>query len=597
MSHISSNFMKQFINTFIAVILGLIVGGFLLMIGTIVVVSTITGSISSETTFIPKEKTILKIDLTGREREYIQTDPFAFLFGEDRQELSLQKQLQAISAAKNDPKIAGIYLNAKNWSTGIASAQTLRKALADFKESGKFVVAYADQYWQSTYYLCSVADKVIVNPQGSIDLHGLQATRSFYTGLMQKLGINMQIFKVGSYKSAVEPFIRKDMSAENKEQTLLFLNEQWSSLLEDIGGSRGIDTQELNRKANGILMFEDASFYIEHGLADTLLYRSETEKYLKELTETSEKKKLNFASVDEVCAIAQAPITNTVNEIAILYAEGEISDTSESLYNNTPYITPSLLKEIESLKTDENVKAVVLRVNSPGGSAYLSEQIWKELNDLKREKPLVVSMGDLAASGGYYIASCANLIVAEPTTITGSIGVFGIVPDFSGLIGKTGITFDDVKTNPHADFPTLVEPMNEVEKRAMQAYIEKCYRLFLQRCSEGRNIAIDSIAPFAEGRVWSGVSAEKIGLIDALGNIETAIRFASDLARISEYNTVNYPKQKDLLTLLLESGAMQLKLLLSPFDKEVLKEFYDVNRLKNIAPIQARIPFDMNTTL
>ena len=588
--------MKQFLKIFLAVVLAMMLGGFLLLISTVAIVGAISGSMSARPTFVVQEKTILKIDLKGRQREYVQADPLAFLLGEKRQELSLHKQLQAISTAKENPNIVGIYLDAKDWRTGTASAQALRKALADFKESGKFVIAYGDQYWQSTYYLCSVADKVIVNPHGSIDLHGLSATYGFFAGLLDKLGVNVQVFKVGTYKSAVEPFIRKDMSAENREQTLLFLNEQWASILSDISESRQIDQNELNKAVDKIMQFDYAESYIEGKLADMLFYRSEAENYLKILVGAAEKDKLIFASVDELCSIAQ-PTTKITDQIAVLYAEGEITDASEALYDSEPYIATSLLKEIQSLKKDENVKAVVLRINSPGGSAYLSEQIWKELSELKTQKPLIVSMGDVAASGGYYIAACADRIVANPATLTGSIGVFGIIPDFSGLIKKTGVTFDNVKTNPYADFHSTIEPLDETEKRALQAYVEKTYRLFLQRCADGRDMGMDSVARIAEGRVWSGVSAERIGLVDELGDLDKAISIAADYAQISEYVTVNYPRQKDLFTLLLETSPMQIKAMLSPFSNPLFEELRQINKLKNIAPVQARMPFDFNTAL
>ena len=591
--------MKQFFKTFAAVVAGIFVVGMIQTTIMSVVMLSMIGALSKSPTYSPKENTILKIDLHGQEREYAEPTPLAFLSGKKRQEISLHKQLQAICIAKIDPRISGIYLNAKNWQTGIASAQTLRKALADFKESGKFIVAYADQYSQSTYYVCSIADKIIINPSGTIDLHGLSATCGFYLGLMQKLGINMQIFKVGDYKSAVEPFSRKNMSAENKEQTQLYLNELWNSLINDISESRQINPQYLNKAIDGILAFGEAASYLQNGLADTLLYRSETESYLKELTFITAKEKLKFASIDEVCSIEQISSNKKADKIAILYAEGEISDVSKefSPYDSEPYITSGILKEIQTLKNDEQVKAVVLRVNSPGGSAFLAEQIWKELSDLKAKKTLIVSMSDLAASGGYYISSCANLIVAEPTTITGSIGIFGIIPDFSGLIGKTDITIDNVKTNTYADFPSVTKPMDENEKCAIQAYVEKGYQLFLKRCAEGRTTPVDSIAKVAGGRVWSGTSAMKSGLIDVLGDLSVAIEFAADYAEIGDYIIENYPKQKDFFTLLFEDPMKQLKYACSPLGAEEESILAFIYRMKNIEILQTRLPFEINTNL
>lgn len=592
--------MKHFFKTFAAVVLGIFAGGFILLIGAVAFVSFMVGSLNSEPSYEAAPNTILKIDLNGREREYINANPFAALLGEKQKDLSLQKQLQAIRTAKMDRNISGIYLNAKSWVTGIASAQALRRTLQDFKESGKFVIAYADQYTQAAYYLCSVADRVIVNPQGSIDLHGLYAERNFYTGLMQKLGITAQIFKVGTYKSAVEPFMRTDMSEANKLQTSLYLNDQWDYILSEIGESRSVSPQTLNGEVNNILSLNETSYYEEIGLADSLLYRSDMEKLLIEMTGVSSKKDLKIASVDEVCSIKPVQSGKVSDKIAVLYAEGEITEAAmnRDIYDTEPSITSRYLKEIQDLKDDESVKAVVMRVNSPGGSAFLSEQIWKELNDLKAVKPFIVSMGDVAASGGYYISAGANLIVAEPTTITGSIGIFGIIPDFSGLLGKTGITFDEVQTNKHANFPSVIQPMDETEKQSMQAYVERGYRLFLKRCSEGRRMPLDSMAKIAEGRVWSGVRAMELGLVDELGDLDKAIQLAADYAQINEYETVNYPKQKDFFSLLMKNGPTQITTsFFYRFSSNDMRDLLFIYRLKDIEKIQARLPFEMNTSL
>ena len=593
--------MKSFFKIFIAVVSGIIAGGIVLFLGVVVFISLISGVFSSDVEFVASPNSVLRIDLSGREREYVISNPFLSLLGEEGKELSLQKQLQAIHRAKVDRNISGIFLNAKDWSTGLASAQSLRRALADFKGCGKFVVAYADQYTQSAYYLCSVADWVILNPQGVIDLHGLYSSRGFYLGLMEKLGITAQIFKVGAYKSAVEPFMRVGMSKESREQTLLYLSDQWGFLLNEIGEDRGIVSSVLNEEVNGVLSLRGASHYLEMGLVDSLLYRSDVECFLKDLAGVSQKDELKLASVDEVCSIGGGVKNGSSEKIAVLYAEGEIRDfvPERGFYSSERYITPDFMGEVQKLKDDESVKAVVLRVNSPGGSAFLSEQIWKELNDLKKVKPFIVSMGDVAASGGYYISAGANLIVAEPTTITGSIGIFGIIPDFSGLIDKTGIVLDGVGTNDHADFPSFSDPMDSTERRLMQANVERGYSLFLDRCSIGRGISTDSLALIAEGRVWSGIRASENGLVDVLGDLNRAIELAADYAQISQYEVVYYPKEKDFFSLLFNGGMGKgiISSLFFPFNQKYFNELLYLYDLKDIDRIQARLPFGTNIFL
>lgn len=548
-------------------------------------------SFSSGETYSLQDKTVLTLKLEGVLSDRVEPNPLLSLLGQDAtDEIALDDILSAIGKAKENDKIKGIYIYAGMLQASSASLKEIRDCLADFKESGKFVVAYGDTYMQSCYYLSSVADKVIMNPIGNLDLHGLAAGPTFYKGLLDKLGIEMQIFKVGTFKSAVEPFMLEKMSDANKEQVTSYISDVWSTLLSEISVSRNISVDSLNAITDRFPLLSKPEMIVEKGLVDTLMYETDVKKYLKTLVEVEESDDLRQASVSNMTSVAWAKPEKSKDIIAILYAEGSISSgTGKDGIMDKRYV-----KELEKLKDNDNVKAVVFRVNSPGGSAYASEQIWKAVVDLKAKKPVVVSMGDVAASGGYYISCGASKIIAQPNTLTGSIGIFGMFPNFEGLTKKVGLTFDHVKTNKYSDFGDVTRPMREDEKVILQSYIENGYDTFLTRCSEGRGISKDSIDMIAQGRVWTGNQALKIGLIDELGGIDKAVEEAAKLADLESYALRSFPKKVDFWASLLMDQKEELA---TQAMKEYLgsdyKTFMLIKEIKSQDYIQARLPYDI----
>lgn len=425
-----------------------------------------------------------------------------------------------------------------------------------------------------------------------LDLHGLSSNPMFYKEALDKLGIEMQIFKVGTYKSAVEPFTQNEMSEANREQVSSYLNDAWSFMKKDFAESRSLTEDQIDTLANQMPVLQSTEFLLASNLVDTLLYETELKDYLRELLDLDVDAKIPAATVANMKSVKTKNVVKTDNTIGILYANGNISSGNGSSGIQDKY----LVNEIEKLRKDDDIKAVVFRVNSGGGSAYASEQIWKAISDLKAEKPVVVSMGDLAASGGYYISCNADVIVAQPTTITGSIGIFGMVPNFEGTTKKIGINTETVKTNEFADFGNLTRPFNESEKQMMQHFVETGYDLFLKRCAEGRKMDIEKLAQYAEGRVWTGNQAKEIGLVDELGGIEKAIEIAADRANLGKsYVVFEYPKLISPIEELLKPAKEELAIKTM---KNYLGESYELfMMLKNIKDqdyIQARIPFELN---
>lgn len=548
---------------------------------------------SSSDTYKLEDNTVLAIKLEGVLSERVQeTNPLMEYLGlSETNEVGLDDILSSIKKAKENNKIKGIYLNAGLFSASSASLKEIRDQLIDFKETGKFIVAYGDVYTQGCYYLASVAEKVIINPQGNLDLHGVSSSPMFYKGLLEKIGVEMQIFKVGTFKSAVEPFMLEKMSDANRQQVTAYAGDIWATTLAGISESRKISTERLNQLADTLPMLRDPQLLLDNKLIDTLMYETDVKKYLKTLADIGEKDNLKLASVSDMTTVESLKKESSSDVIAVLYAEGSITSG-----NGKDGITDKrIIKELEKLKDDENVKAVVFRVNSPGGSAYASEQIWKAVTDLKEKKPIVVSMGDVAASGGYYISCNASKIFAQPNTITGSIGIFGMFPNVEGLSKKVGLTFDNVKTNKHADFGDITRPMREDEKVILQSYIERGYDLFLTRCSDGRGIAKDSLDLIAQGRVWTGNQALKIGLVDALGGIDAAIKEAAQLAALQDYKLNSYPRKTSFFEDLL---ANQKEEMTTRAMKEYLGSDYQsfklIKEIKEQDFIQARLPYDFN---
>jgi protease-4 len=583
--------MKDFIKFTFASMLGVVLAG---IVFTILSIVTMVGMLaSSDTETVVKENSIFKLELNGILSERAQENPLQSLIGEDFEEYGLDDILTSIKKAKENENIKGIYLEAAMMEASFASLEEIRNALKDFKESGKFIVAYADQYTQGMYYLASVADKVIVNPQGSIMWHGLASQAIFYKDLLEKVGVEMQIFKVGTYKSAVEPFIATEMSDANREQVSAFLNSIWERLLEDISASRDIPADVLNKYADDYMDLKQAEEYITCGLADTLLYKDGVLNYLKEMTGREADESLRTLSLADMKNVKRnTPLDKSGNIIAVYYAFGGIDDNTST---DEGINSEKVIKDLRKLREDETIKAVVLRVNSPGGSAYGSEQIWREVVMLKNEKPVIVSMGDYAASGGYYISCAADSIVADPTTLTGSIGIFGMFPNMENLLtDKLGVHFDMVKTNKFADMGSINRPFNADEKAIMQKYINNGYELFVKRCADGRGMTVEAIKKIAEGRVWTGAKAKELGLVDELGGLDRALEIAAQKADIEAYSVINYPNEENAFAALLNKSKNNY---INEKMAETLGENYNyilfINNLKEADRIQARMPFDL----
>jgi protease-4 len=564
--------MKNFFKMLCASTLGFIIGGLILSVLSFVIFIGVAASFGSKPAYNLQKESLLKINLNSVITERENSSPFDFLMGGSSIETyGLNDILSAIKKAKNNDKIKGIYLNGGQTMTGYATMEPIRKALLDFKESGKFIIAYGENFNHRSYYVCSVANSVYMNPQGAMDFRGLASSTQFYKATLEKWGIEMQVYKVGTYKSAVEPFLTDKMSDANREQVTAFLSDTWGTLLNGISESRAIPVEQLNQYADECLIFTNPQKLVDYQLIDGLKFADEVDAELKACLYLKEDDKLKIAGVKDLISV---PDTNkkklSKDKIAVLYAEGEIVDDAvPSIFSQGSSITAQeYVKELNKLKENKNVKAVVFRVNSPGGSGYASEQIWHAVQELRAVKPVVVSMGTYAASGGYYISCGANKIISEPTTLTGSIGVFGVIPNGEQLAKKMGATFDGVSTNKHSNFandilsiPLLgigllpARHLNDEEGAMIQAYVERFYDVFLTRVSDGRGKTKEEVDAIGQGRVWTGNQALKLGLVDELGGIDVAIKAAAELAELEDYATDEYPVQKDFLTTLLKESA------------------------------------------
>ena len=584
--------MKDFIKYTMATVVGLVLVSIIMGILTFV---SMAGMIASEGMSSPIEKkSVLRITLKGSITERTgEENPLSKLGGETTQQIALDQALQALEKAAKNDKIEGIYMEGGILSAYPAEVQELRQALLKFKKSGKWIIAYADTYSRSAYYLCSVADKVYLNPIGMLDWSGLSSNPMFFTGLMKKLGIKMQVFKVGTYKSAVEPYIAEQMSDANREQVSSYQQSIWNNMLKDVAKSRKTTAEALNSLADSLTILSGPEASVKGGLVDKLCYQDEVKKILKNKAKMEEDESLRFVSISDV-ALSEELNDKVDDEIAVYYAYGEIKeDITGGFAQESAITSKQMTKDLQELREDDDVKAVVLRVNSPGGSAYASEQIWREVQLLSKEKPVIVSMGALAASGGYYISCGANKIFAEPTTLTGSIGIFGMIPDATELLtDKLGLSFDVVKTNAHSDFGAMGRPLNESECRLMQAHINQGYELFTGRVAQGRKISQDSVKAVAEGRVWTGEQAMKIGLVDKLGNLNDAIAAAAKAAQIEKYSVGRYPEPAPWFASLLQEKKADY---MDSQMRSALGEFYPafslIRDLKNQDAIQARMTF------
>ena len=591
--------MKDFLKFTLATVTGIILSSIVLFIIGMVTLFGIVSTADTET--IVKKNSVMMLDLNGVLVERTQESPLGILsqlFSDDSNTYGLDDILSSIKKAKENENIKGIYLQASMLGTSYASLQEIRNALLDFKESGKFIIAYGDSYTQGLYYLSSVADKVLLNPKGMIEWKGIASAPLFYKDLLQKIGVEMQIFKVGTYKSAVEPFISTEMSPANREQVTAFINSIWGQVTEGVSASRSLPVDSLNALADRMLMFYPAEESVQCGLADTLIYRNDVRNYLKQWVDLKEDDRLPVLGLSDMINVKKnMPKDKSGNIVAVYYASGEITDYSSSSTSEEGIVGTKVIRDLRKLKDDEDVKAVVLRVNSPGGSAFASEQIWHAVKELKTEKPVIVSMGDYAASGGYYISCVADTIVAEPTTLTGSIGIFGMVPNVKELSEKIGLTYDVVKTNKFSDFGNIMRPFNQDEKTLMQMMITQGYDTFVNRCAEGRLMSKEAIEKIAEGRVWTGEAAKELGLVDVLGGIDTALEIAVRKAGIEGYTVVSYPAKQDLLSSLLNTKPTN-NYVESQILKSKLGEYYQqfgmLKNLKERSMIQARIPFELN---
>lgn len=585
--------MKQFLKFTLATIVGIFIASLLGIFISFGIIGAIAGSADKATTLKPNS--IYQIDLEGNLVDRSQEDPlsgaFAHALGKPSENtIGLDDVLGNIEKAKKDDNILGIYLKGGSLSGGVASIKEIRNALIDFKKSGKFIVAYADNYSQRMYYLASVADKILINPQGMLELKGLSAQTMFFKNTLDKLGIEMQVVKVGTFKSAVEPYVNTKMSDANRLQVNVFMGSIWNNILKEISASRKIPAAKLNSYADEMMMFQPTEKSKQYGLVDGLVYIEQVDSVLKKYVK-------NLKKGDDLTFVKQEAMTKVPDtakydksKVALIYAVGEITDTE-----GDGIVSRDLVKTINDVEKDSAVKAVVFRISSPGGSAYGSEQIWHALSVLKAKKPLIVSMGDYAASGGYYIACVADKIFAQPTTITGSIGIFGVIPNIKGLDDKIGITYDGVKTNKMSDAISINRPFTPEERDLMQNYVNRGYELFVKRCADGRKMKTEQIKAIAEGRVWTGEDALKIGLVDKIGGLNDAIKLAVEKAKLKSYNIKEYPEKEDFMTKFMKNFGKDVETRIAKIQLgEQYNLFKQVKNLDKINGIQARLPYDLN---
>lgn len=587
--------MKDFFKYVAATIVGLIVFGIIM---TFFGVLSIVGMISSgQATTNVSKNSVMVLKLDGIMEEQAGSNILGTLTGEQSSALGLQEILSAIKKAKTNENIKGIYIEGGVLASSPASLQEIRNALLDFKKSGKWIVAYADLYTQGTYYIASVADKVWMNPSGQLDWHGMGANPMYVKDLLKKFGVKVQTIKVGKYKSATEMFTEDKMSEANREQTMAYVTGIWQNICKGVSDSRKISIDSLNAYADRLITFEDSKNFLKYKMVDALLYTDQVKAEVKKLLELKEDESINQVDVEAMTNVKEE---TKGEEIAVYYAYGDIVDSpspQSMLSESHQIVAKDVCADLEKLMNNEDLKAVVIRVNSPGGSAYASEQLWRQIDLLKQKKPVVISMGDYAASGGYYMSCNANWIVAEPTTITGSIGIFGMIPDASELITqKLGVKFDEVKTNRNTTLGTFSRPMNAEEIGYISNYVERGYNLFRKRVADGRKMTIQQVEEVAQGHVFLGQDALKIKLVDELGGLDKAVAKAAQLAKVNEYYTASYPASPDIIEQLL--SATKGGTYLDDQARLALGEFYEpvmlLKRVNRMDMVQARLPFFLN---
>ena len=583
--------MKSFFKTFFASFLGSAV---LLLVVVIFIFGSLIASIasSSETNVTLKPKTVLYMNLNYDIPERTNSNSLEMYFNVDKIDMAgMNDILNNIDAAAIDPNIEGIFLDLSTIGTSSANIEEIRNRLISFKESGKFIISYGEAYTQSAYYLASVSDKIYMLPDGVLDIHGISSHSMFYKHLLEKLDIEMQIIRPANnkFKSAVEPYFLDEMSDANREQTSVYLNSMWNTICNDISASRNIKVETINKLADDMTLMFDTKAAVDNGFIDELIYKDELLAKLHELTNTPDNKKLNIIKNTQYAKVRPEMMTGEDN-IAIVYASGQIIDGKgdENEIGST-----TLSAALRKARTDKKVKAIVMRVNSPGGSAVASEVIRREVELAAKEKPVIVSMGNYAASGGYWISSTADYIFADPNTLTGSIGVFGTIPNLKGFLNdKIGLTFDEVKTNKNADFGSLSKPLTPYQMTMMQKHVTETYDNFITLVSETRDLRKTFVDSIAQGRVWSGTDALEIGLVDELGGIDKAIAYAADKAGLTSYSIKEFPKQKDPLENLFKTETQEY------YTKAVMKNnlgssykyLEAIENISKIEGIQALMP-------
>ena len=567
------------------------------IVGILGVISLVGLAASTASTVQVKDGSVFTLVLKNNIDERGTDNPIGFLNGSDTTIDGLNDIISAIHKAKDNENIKGIYIQADGMATDSpASLHAIREALLDFKKSGKWIISYSDGYSQSEYYLCSVADQILLNPQGQIGWHGLAAEPVFYKDLLAKFGVKFELCKVGKYKSAPEQVTADGMSEANREQVTAYVTGIWKVMLKDVSASRKISTDSLNAYADRFMDLADAQELIKLRLIDKTMYADEVKNVIKKRLDIDTDTDIPQLSLGDMLNVEDKK--NRGDKVAVYYAYGDIvdEDNSNPMNPQTCIVGKDMCKDLEELADDDDVKAVVLRVNSPGGSAYASEQIWHAVTKLKAKKPVVVSMGGYAASGGYYISCAANYIYSDPTTITGSIGIFGMFLNYSELMkDKLGIKFDEVKTNKHANFGTRSRFFNAEEMAILDKYIGKGYELFRKRVADGRKMSVAQVEQIAQGRVWLGNDALKIHLVDGIGSLDDAVKKAAQLAKLDEYYASEYQTPSSWYETLLASASGNSGSYLDEQMQATFGELYEplryIKQVENMSKIQARLPY------
>ena len=587
--------MKDFIKNVLATMVGMF--GFFIVMGVIGMMSIIGMIASGNAAQNVEKNSVFVLNLSGTISEQGSENPLSMFTGENSLNSGLNDILSSIKKAKANDDIKGIYIEAGALAANYATLQEIRNALDDFRKSGKWIVAYGDFYTQGAYYVASVADKVYINPKGIVDWHGIGAQTMFYKDFMAKFGVKWEVVKVGTFKSATETFTEEKMSDANRLQTKTFIDGTWRNVCDAVSKSRGISVDSLNSYADSYLALQATETLVKAKMVDGMMYGDQVKDAVKKMMKLEKDDDIAQLTLNDMLNVKDEKVEGS--EIAVYYAEGDIvqDPKAATMFGNNNYIASrKVCKDLEDLMNDDDVKAVVVRINSGGGDAYASEQMWHQMSELRKVKPVVVSMGDYAASGAYYMSAPASWIVAQPNTLTGSIGIFAVIPDFSGLVtSKLGVRFDEVKTNRNSTFGNLMaRPFNAEEKAMLQASVNRGYSLFRQRVADGRRLPVESVEKVAQGRVWLATDALNIKLVDQLGGIDDAVKKAAELAKLKDYYTSDYPAAASWMDNLLNSMSSSGTYLDEQL-RQTLGDFYQpFTMLRSIdkrEAIQARIPY------